>query len=102
MGRSSPLDPLHPSELGSVSNATPKPAVQPQPSLDDPVGQIVRQGMHEPVTGNTKSNTVPLNEGRVAMRINTGHDDLHARSLDLPFRTGDQQRIGIVQYSTPL
>ncbi len=45
----------------------------------------MRQGTHEPVTGNTKLNALPLHDGRVAMCIKTGHDDLHARFLDLGF-----------------
>jgi hypothetical protein len=86
VGLSPSLYPLHPSELGTARDTAPKPLIQPQASLDDEVGQIVRQGTHEPVTGNTKPDTVPLHDHRVTMRINTGHVDLHARSLDLSLR----------------
>ena len=89
VGLSPALDPLHPTELGSVCQATPKPPVQPQISLDDEVGQIVRQGAREGIAGNTKPNAVPLNDGRVAMCINTGYSDFHMRSLDLPLRTDE-------------
>jgi len=73
VGLSPALDPLHPTELGSVCQATPKPPVQPQISLDDEVGQIVRQGAREGIAGNTKPNAV------TAQRWSSG--DVHQHGL---------------------
>jgi hypothetical protein len=62
------------------------PAIVPIIGYDRVNGSRTRSIDLADAAGNTKLNPVPLDDGREATRINTSHDDLHARALDLSLR----------------